>query len=401
MKLSYKAVSRDGKIVHGFIDARDINEAATYLRNNNFLPIRISPYQAKLALPFSSFFKKFGGFNLMLFTRQLSLMLASGLTLTQSLNVLKEQVKGDMTQEVVSTILTDIEGGKSLSLALLLHTEIFPPIYISLIKAAESSGLLEKVLLRLADNLEKEKKLKDSIKSALLYPAIVIIGMVAVVFIMMIFVIPQLSTLYESMNIQMPLPTRIVIGMSNFLVTFWPLIIGLAIILTFVYRRWNKTESGKLIIDSFKLKIPIFGKLSKEIILTEFSRTFSLLVGAGILVVEALNQVAEITGNILYKNAVTDLSKRVEKGMTVGDSMMYSNLFPPILVQMAKIGEQTGKLDESFLKVSEYFEQEVDQTVKTLMTALEPMIMIILGVGVAFLIISIITPIYSLMSAIQ
>lgn len=401
MKLSYKAVSRDGKVVHGFLDARDINEAAVYLRNNNFLPIRISPYETRLSIPFLSLFKKFGGFDLMFFTRQLSLMLNSGLTLTQSLNVLKEQIQGAATQQVISEILSDIEGGKSLSLALLRHTEIFTPIYISLIKAAEGAGLLEKVLLRLADTLEKDKKLKDAIKGALLYPAIVIIGIVAVVFIMMIFVIPQLSTLYESMNIQMPLPTQIVIGMSKFFVSFWPLIIGLTIGLIFAYRRWNKTESGKLIIDSLKLKIPIFGKLSKEMILCEFARTSSLLIGAGTLIVESLNQVAEITGNVLYKKAVTDLAKRVEKGMTVGDSMMYSDLFPPILVQMAKIGEKTGKLDETLFKVSEYFEQEVDQAVKTLMTALEPIIMIVLGIGVAFLIISIITPIYSLMSAIQ
>lgn len=401
MKLAYKAVTQEGKVVRGIIEAKEINEAATYLRSRGLLPIRIFPKDQKGFLKFFSIFNRFKASDLVFFTRQLSSMLSSGLTLMQALNILKNQVRNSTVRDVVNGITTDIEGGRSFSSAISKYPDIFSLIYISLIKAAETSGLLDKVLLRLADNLEKEQKLKSTIKSALMYPAIVIIGMVIVVFIMMIFVIPQLSVLYQSLNLTMPLPTRIVIGISRFFVLFWPLVLGLGFLSFIVYRRWHKTESGQLIIDDFKLKIPIFGKLSREIILTEFTRTLALLVGSGTLVVEALNQVANVAGNVLYKNAVLGVAKRVEKGMTIGDSMEYFSLFPPILVQMTRIGEQTGKLDESLFKVSEYFEGEVDQSVKTLMTALEPLIMVVLGIGVAFLIISIITPIYNLTSSIK
>lgn len=401
MRLGYKAVTHEGKVVRGIIEAKDINEAASYLRTRDLLPIRVWPKNDQGVQLILSVFNRFTASDLVFITRQLSSMLNSGLTLMQSLNILKDQVTSPMVKDLVSSISADVEGGKSFSSAISKYPDIFSPIYISLIKAAETSGLLDKVLTRLADNLEKAQKLNSSIKTALMYPAIVIVGMTAVVFVMMIFVIPQLAVLYESLNLEMPLPTRIVMTTSRFFVLFWPLVIGIGILGFFAFRRWKKTESGQLIFDSLILKIPILGKLTREMVLTEFSRTFALLVGAGTLVVEALNQTAGVAGNVVYKDAITGIAKRVEKGMSVGDSFMYSSLFPPILVQMARIGEETGKLDESLLKVSEYYEREVDQTVKNLMTAIEPLIMVILGIGVAFLIISIITPIYNLTSSIK
>ncbi|MDP3988391.1 MAG: type II secretion system F family protein [Candidatus Levybacteria bacterium] len=401
MKLLYKAVTREGKVVRGIIDAKDKNEAASYLRTHDFLPVSItSQSQEGISKLFSSM-NKFNSSDVVFFTRQLSSMLSSGLTLIQALSILKEQVRNDTVRDVINSIITEIEGGKSFSLALAKYTDIFSPVYISLIKAAETSGLLDKILSKLADNLEKQQKLKSSIKSALMYPLIVIIGMVIVLIVMMIFVIPQLSSLYESMNVEMPLPTQIVIGMSKMIIMFWPLLIGLVFLGTIFYRRWHKTEVGRYVVDESKLKIPIFGKLVRQIILTQFAGTLGLLVGSGTLVVEALNQSSGVAGNIIYQDAILGVAKRVEKGMTIGDSMGYSSVFPPILVQMARIGEQTGKLDESLTKVSEYFEREVDQSVKNLMTALEPIIMAVLAIGVAFLIISIITPIYNLTTAIK
>jgi type IV pilus assembly protein PilC len=225
--------------------------------------------------------------------------------------------------------------------------------------------------------------------------------MVVVMVIMMIYVIPQLTTLYQNLNVPLPLPTQIIIGLSDFTKTFWPIILIFLIGGISLFRRWHKTLEGQLIIDSLTLKLPVFGKLIKETILAEFSRTFGLLVGTGTLVVDALLETADTAGNIHYRNAIRDVSKQVEKGVTIGDAMSVYAIFPPILIQLVKIGEQTGKVDESLEKASEYFEREVDQTVKTLTTAMEPFIMIILGIGVAFLIISVITPIYSLISSIQ
>lgn len=401
MKLSYKAVGKDGKVVKGVVEAKDTSEAASILRVRGFLPVLIEPVTEGGMSKYLPFLNKLNQTEVVFFTRQLSSMLVSGLTLLQSLTVLRDQVQNPRMREVVTGVITEIQGGKQFSSAIAKYPKVFSPVYVSLIKTAESAGLLDKVLLRLADNLEKQHRLKGSIKGALTYPVIVLTGMVLVMIVMMIFVVPQLTTLYDSLGIELPLPTKIVVGMSDALRNFWPLIIGFWVIVVFGIKRWHASSAGRVMMDTIILKLPVFGKLVKQTILTEFTRTFGLLVGSGTLVVQSLEQAADVTGNIIFREAILDIAKRVEKGMTIGDAMSSYAIFPPILVQMVKIGEDTGKLDESLLKVSEYFEREVDQTVKTLTTAMEPLIMVMLGIGVAFLVISIITPIYNLTSSLQ
>ncbi|MCL4353165.1 type II secretion system F family protein [Patescibacteria group bacterium] len=402
MRYSYKGVTKDQKTIQGIVDAQNREEAALSLRTRDILPIRIDAKEEEKWEKYLPFFKKRVGFSeVVFFTRQLSSMIGSGLTLMDSLRILKEQVTGEAMIAMINGIINDVENGKPFSASIAQYKDVFSPIYVSLIKAAEVSGLLDKVLKRLADNLEKQQKLRTTVKAALMYPAIVVIGMIVVMAIMMIFVIPQLSVLYNSLNVTLPLPTLIVVSISTFAINFWPIVLGTIALVIFAYKRWRATEGGLYIIDNFLLRIPIFGEITRDSILTEFSRTFGLLVGSGTLVVDALNQVSNTTGNVHYKNAILNVSRRVEKGVSVGDAMSAYPLFPPILVQMAKIGEETGKLDESLLKVSEYFERELDQRVKTLTTAMEPFILVVLGIGVAFLIISIITPIYSIMSSIK
>ena len=401
MRLRYKAATKEGKIEQGLIDANDINAAAQYLRSKELMPIHIVMEQENPLAKILPMMSRVKSSDIIIFTRQLSSMLSSGLTLMRALSILKDQVQSAAMQEVVNSIINDVEEGKPFSLAISKFPNVFSNIYVSLIKAGEASGLLDKVLSRLADNLEKSAKLKGTIKSALMYPIIVIVLMVVVMFVMMIFVIPQLTVLYKNLNVPLPLPTQIVVGMSNFIQTFWPIVLILLVVSVTLFRRWRKTTEGQLIIDSLVLKLPVFGKLIEQTILAEFSRTFGLLVGTGTLVVDALLETADTAGNIHYRNAIKEVSKQVEKGVTIGDAMSVYSLFPPILIQLVKIGEQTGKVDESLAKASEYFERDVDQTVKTLTTAMEPFIMVVLGIGVAFLIISVITPIYSLISSIQ
>jgi type IV pilus assembly protein PilC len=400
MRLRYKAATKEGKLSQGLLDAKDIDEAANYLRAKQLIPIQIT----RIDNQFWNNLPMLGGVknsDLVLFTRQLSSMLASGLTLMRALEILKDQMQNQNMSEIVTTIINDVEEGKTLAQAIEKHPKAFSPIYISIIRAGEQSGLLDKVLSRLADNLEKQAKLRSTIKSALMYPAVVVILMVAVMVIMMVYVMPQLTVLYQNLNVPLPLPTKIVVGLSNVITTFWPIVLVLLFLIIFAYRKWSKTPDGTLILDTLILKMPVFGNLISKSILAEFSRTLGLLVGTGTLVVQALVETADTTGNVNYKNAIVAVSKQVEKGVTVGDAMAYYPLFPSLLVQLVKIGEQTGKIDESLGKASEYFEREVNETVKTLTTAMEPFIMIILGIGVAFLIISIITPIYSLISSIQ
>lgn len=401
MKLAYKAVTRDGKAVHGIIEAKDDKDAAGLLRSRDLLPTEIAPDGEGLLTKYLPFLNKAKFSDLIFFTRQLSSMLVSGLTLMQALTIIKDQMTNKAMADVVSTILVDVEGGSSFSEALAKYPTVFPFLYVSLIRAGEKSGLIDKVLLRLAENLEKQEQLRMTIKSALLYPVIVVIGIIVVISIMMIFVIPQLTGLYESLNISLPLPTLIIIGLSKFMVNYWFLMLGFVVIGYLAFRRWHATVSGQLVMDDLILRLPVFGNIINESILAEISRTLGLLIGSGTLVVDALHETADVADNILYHNAIMGVASRVEKGLSMGDSFGGYTIFPNTLVQMVKVGEQTGKVDESLLRISDYYEREVELKVKNITTAMEPIIIIILGVGVAFLIFSIITPIYSLISQIQ
>jgi type IV pilus assembly protein PilC len=401
MKLYYRAVTRDGKTIRGLIEARDPREAATYLRNHQLIPVKIIVENKSGLARYLPFLNRTNAGDLVFFTRQLSSMIASGLTLIQALNILKNQLQSAAMVEVVQDVITEVEDGKSFSGAISKYPTTFSPIYIALIKTAESSGLLDKVLARLADNLEKKQKLRRTIQGALLYPLIIVIMMVLVTTVMMIFVIPQLTVLYENLNLTLPLPTIIVIGLSHFFVNYWYIALTLITLGGFTFRNWYRKPSGRKTVDTYMLKMPVFGKLMQQDMMAEFTRTLSLLISSGSLVVESLNKSSDVLGNVLYKDAVMLVSKRVEKGISMGDAMEASPVFPSMVVEMVKIGEQTGKLDESLLKSSEYFEREVEETVKVMTTLLEPIIMVLLALGVGFLIIAIITPIYNLISSLS
>lgn len=399
MVLLYKAATQEGKIVHGLIEAKDAAEAASYLRGHQLLPITIEQQKDNPLNVLLTFHSKFNRSDLVFFTRQIASMLTSGLTLMESLHVLKKQIKKEAVSDLIDKIISDIEGGSTFSQAIASYPGVFSSIYISLIKAGETSGLLDKVMVRLADNLEKEQKLRSQIRGALLYPVIIIIMMFVVVFVMMIFVIPQLNVLYESLTIELPFSTQVLIGLSNFTISFWPIIIGAIFGSMFIVRRWYKTSTGRKRIDAALLRLPIFGRIIQFQILTEVSRTFGLLIGSGEPIVDSLNQIKQITGNMLYENAVGRIAMQVEKGVSIGDAFNASPLFPPLLIQMIRVGEQTGKLDENLGRAGEYFEGEVEQSVRTLTTAIEPIIMAVLGLGVAFLLLAVITPLYKITSS--
>lgn len=402
MRLFYKAAADQGKSIEGLIEAKNPSEAAAYLRSKGLTPISILKEKKNIFEEMFPFMQnKVKTSDVVSFTRQLSSMLTSGLTLLRSLEILRSQAGNRALAEITETLIKDIQEGSTFSKAIAKHPQAFSPVYVAIIEASEESGLLDKAFLRLADTLEKQQKLRGAVKAALVYPFIVIIMMIIVTMVMMIFVIPQVSTLYKNLNVSLPLPTLILISISNLFVSFWLIPLVSIFLLGFAYRRWYKTTDGRLIIDSVLLKIPIFGKLTKKTILSEFSRTLGALLASGTLVIEALEKVANITGNIHYKNAIIDVMKKVEKGVAIGDAMSSHDLFPPNLVELVKSGEQTGKLDETLVRVSEYFENEVDQIVKTLSVVMEPAILVVLGVGVAFLVFSIITPIYQITSTIK
>lgn len=399
MKIVYKASTKSGELKEGIIEARDINQAVFFIRSKDMLPIVVK--EKTETTSFNTMFNKVSTKDIVVFTRQLASMMSSGLTLIQALGVLRDQIQKPALKEIVAGIISDVQEGRTFSSAIEKYPKTFTPVYISLVKSGEASGLLDKIFTRLADNLEKSQKLRATITSALIYPVIIIVMMVLVVIVMMIFVIPQLESLYKGLGSNLPAATQFIIFLSHATSNYWPILIGLVFLIVFIYKRWMNTDLGRIINDKLVISIPIIGKLVRLAILTEFARTLGLLINAGTLVVESLRQTAGITGNKFYTDAITDISHRVEKGITIGDAMATYDLFPPVLVQMIHIGEQTGKLDESLLKVSEYFSAEVEGQVKILTTAIEPAIMVILGLGIAFLLVAIITPIYNITSQIH
>ncbi len=334
------------------------------------------------------------------FTRQLSTMINAGLPLTEALVLLKSQGKPALA-EATEGILRDVEGGLSLAGALEQHPKIFSPVYVSLVKAGESAGVLDNILNRMADNLETQREFQAKIKGAMIYPIIIIVGMLLVATIMMIFVIPKLLGLYKEFDAKLPLPTQILISISDLSVRFWWVVLLALVGLVYIYKKFSSSKAGKRKIDELKFKLPVAGKLLNQTILAEFTRTLGLLVGAGVPITEALEISAKTANNLVIEEGIFLANEQVEKGVPLSTAIAKNEIFPPIVSQMLSVGEETGKLDEVLSKVSKYFQSESEESLKGLTTAIEPLIMILLGVGVGFLIIAIILPIYNLTSQIK
>ena len=393
----YTAKNEFGENIKGKVEARNIKQAAAELGVRKLLVIDVHPLteDSFASIKGLLFGVKFN--DVVNFTRQLSTMISAGLPLANALSILVQQSKAEMSR-LVAAVLQDVEGGNTFTKALSKHPDVFTSIYIQLVNAGEVGGVLDDILARLANNMEKTKEFRAKTRGAMIYPVIVVLAMIAVASIMMIFVIPKLSAMYDDFGAELPLPTLILITISNFMVNFWWLILLLIGGGIFAFREWVKTHAGRVAYDRFLLKIPIMGDLMKKITLTEFARTLSLLLGAGISLLQALEIVTQGVDNIIYKEALQDVYKQVEKGVPVSKALGQYDDFPPILFQMMSVGEETGKLDEVLGKLATYFEQESEQAVKNLTAAIEPLIMIVLGIGVGAMVIAVILPIYNLTS---
>jgi len=394
----YKARSYDGKVVNGEVEASSENHAAKLVRDRKLTVLSISPVHEGIGGFIRRFKDRITTATVSTFTRQLSTMITAGLPITEALLILRNQTKGAM-QKVISQLLADVQGGESIAASMSKHPKVFSATFVALIKSGELGGVLDEVLIRLADNMEKQQEFKGKVKGALIYPVIIVIGMVIVAAIMMIFVIPRLMTLYTEFNAELPLPTRILMGVSNFMVKFSPLLLLLGAIGIYFFSAYRKTKAGRRKTDELFLKIPVVGDLSRQVILTELTRTLSLMVGAGVSILEALHISATVVGNRVIGDALVDAAKHVEKGFPVAYAFAkHPEAFPYLLSQMVAVGEETGKMDEVLKKVSHIFEIESDQRVKALTALIEPMVMVILGLGVGFLVIAVILPIYNLTS---
>lgn len=400
MEYSYLAATKEGTKEKGKLEANDQKEVIDYLRSKGLTPLAVKNLEKKQS-SILGYFSRIKGSDIVLFTRQLASMILTGLTVIESLNILKHQNNKPQMQKMVDDLIANLSEGKSLSQAMANYPLIFSNTYIALIKSAEEGGILDKVLERLADNLEKSEEVHKRVKSALFYPSIIVSGVIIIVVLMNIFVIPQMGALYENLDLKLPIMTQIVLAGSKLTTTLLPFSVIFLIGGFFGYQRFSRTPMGIRLIDKARLRAPVFGDITRLSILSEVSRTVSLLINSGGSLIGALDIAAEVSGNIYYRNALKGTSTLVEKGAGLSVALQNQDIFPSLMIQMVKVGESTGKIDESLLKVSEYFERDLDIKVKTLTTAIEPILIIVLGVTVAFLIISVITPIYSLVSQIQ
>ncbi len=396
-KFEYRVKDQEGQTRKGLVEAVNQKQAVAILREKGWLVVSLRiKKQSPLKLS-GGFLKRVSIADKVNFTRQFSTMINAGLPITEALSILETQSRPAMSL-IISEILREVESGASLADALSKHSNVFNQVYVSLIRAGEAAGTLDQILLRLADNLEKQKEFRNRVKGAMVYPAIVIAGMIIVAAIMIIFVIPKMTAIYEEFQAELPVTTKLLLKISKLITSFWwlvlPLFGGLVLVIVLAFRK----PEFKKYLDRVLFKLPIIGNLNKQMVLTEFTRTLGLLVGAGILIVDALNVVRHSFQSSTYEKAVVEAASEVEKGLPLAVALGGTEVFPPILPQMIAVGEETGKLDEVLRKLSVYFEQEADVAIKGLTTALEPLIMIILGIGVGFLIIAIIMPIYNLTS---
>lgn len=392
----YKAKNSYGETITGKVEAQERQQAFAILKERGLFVISVggSSDAISLDIPFLNGVRQD---DIIGFTRQLSTMITAGLSLLDALTILERQSKPAM-RKLINDLIREIEGGSSFADALARHNE-FSRVYQNLVKAGEAAGVLNEILARLADSLEKQKEFQGKVKGALIYPVIVIIAMLIVATVMMIFVIPQLTEMYKDFGAELPFMTQLLISSSELMNQYWYVFFGTLFGIGFGFYQWRKTPQGLRSIDRFLLKLPVFGILQQKVILTEFARTMSLLLGAGISLLEALEIVSEALDNAIYRDAMKEAYSFVEKGSSLAMAVEHYEFFPAILAQMISVGEETGQLDEVLMKLAHYFETESEQSVKGLTTALEPIIMIILGLGVGFLVIAIVMPIYSLTSS--
>lgn len=392
-------VARDpkGAKLRGRVEAKDINVAANILREKQLFIISLKDHTESTFAEVQAYFSKVTTDDIVNFTRQMATMINAGLPLIQAFSILQNQAKPAM-RKVVKQLTREVESGENLGNALGKQKGIFDTVYISLVKAGEAAGALDTILLRLAETMEKQKEFRSKTKGALIYPAIVFIAMIAVMIIMMVFVVPKMTALYEDFGADLPFATQALIDLSKFFGSYWYALIGVFVGLGMAFRSWKRTQSGAFQFDQIMLALPVFGQLRKKILVTEFSRTMSLMIAAGISLLEALEIVTGGLDNLVYKQAIVKAKKDVEKGQPLSQSIERQHVFPELLPQMIAVGEETGQLDDVLKKLAVYYESETEQAIKGMTTAIEPIIMIVLGLGVGFLIIAIVMPIYNLTS---
>ena len=399
MKFTYKARTSENKIQTGTMEAENQQGAVDTLRQNNLVIISILPksktsiFSLKLGF-LSRVMKK----QLVIFTRQFAVLIESQVPVVQALKTLKQQTKNKVLQESIFNILKNVEGGSSLSVAMSEQPKIFSQFYVNIIKTGEISGSMQKSLLYLADHLEREYDLRHKIKGALAYPIFVTISFIGVAVAMMVFVIPNLVGIIEESGQEIPLQTRMLIGVSNLLRNYWWAWIVVVIAVFLIFSYLIRSPQGKKTFDVIKLKIPIFGSLLKKVYLARLAENLSTLVSSGITIIQSLEVTANTIGNNVYKEILLQTAQKVRIGEPISKNLKQHKEIPFMVAQMIEIGEQTGRLDKVLGHIAKFYSKEVDSAVGTITQLIEPILIVAMGIGVTILVSAILLPIYQISS---
>ncbi|NND04104.1 MAG: type II secretion system F family protein [Acidimicrobiia bacterium] len=397
---TYKVRDKNGAIVSGEIEGASTAVVAKALRERGMIPLQVEEKQSSILqteIKIPGLAKRVKQREIVIFSRQFATMVNSGLSLIRALSVLEEQTESVPFREVLSKVRTDVERGTSLSAAMDRHPKVFTDLYISMIRAGEIGGVLDETLLRLADILEAQMNLRSKIRSAMAYPAVIGLLIVAVTTAMIVFVVPVFTNLYAELgDAELPFATKLLVGLSNVLTSYWWLVMALTGLAIWGFRRWITTEQGRLHWDTIKLKLPVFGKLAHKTALSRFSRTLAVLSRTGVPILQAIDIVADTSGNQLVAKALDEVKESVRSGESLAQPLSRHSVFPPMIVQMMTVGEETGELDGMLAKVADFYEREVEDTVSALTSLIEPLLIVVMGISVGAILISLYLPIFNI-----
>jgi type IV pilus assembly protein PilC len=400
---AYRVRDRQGKLLGGTLEADNEQAVVAKLRQLGYAPVSIEAekgagLKAEVRLPGSGRVKLK---DLAVFSRQFATMINSGLSLLRALTILGEQTANKRLAQIIVLVRAEVEKGVSLSAAMAKHPKAFNRLYVSMVRAGEVGGFLDQVLVKVAETFEKEVALRGKIKSAMTYPVVVFVMVVGIVAAMLVFIVPTFESLYESLGGKLPLPTQLLINASNILRKFFLLVIGAVGLLVFVFRRWKATQKGRYAVDKFKLKVKVFGPLFHKTALSRFSRTLATLIRSGVPILQALEIVGETVNNSVISRAVHDVQDSVREGESLATPLSKHATFPPMVVQMMAVGEETGALEVMLAKVADFYDQEVEAAVASLTSLIEPIMIAVMGAAVGGMVIALYMPLFNIINLVK
>jgi len=393
------AQSKKGRKLKGEIDAATEAIALSQLKKRNFTVKKLKPKPKDIFANISFLKPKVTKKDLMVFTRQFSTMIDAGLPLVQGLTILGEQSENPTFKAVLKEITKDVEGGSTLAEAMKKHSKIFDALFVNLVAAGEMGGMLDTILRRLAQFIEKAEKLKSQIKGAMTYPIVVMAIAIIVIAVILVFVIPVFEDMFKSFGSALPTPTQIVVNMSRFLKSNIHWVIIALIALIYGFKRYRDSAAGKKMTDSLFLKLPVFGNLLKKTAVARFTRTLGTMISSGVPILDALEIVAKTAGNVVIEEIIYEVRGSIAEGQTIAEPLSENDIFPGMVIQMIAVGEATGALDSMLEKIADFYDEEVDAAVGALTSMLEPLLMLFLGGSIGGLVIAMYLPIFEMASA--